>query len=100
MAKGYTVAEILTRRERGITGAGAKWEEASLAGNSRYAQWIEKWYGQICAVVAGLPSKEGKTIDVVVNERVKPVLKKTSAVAVEYRRDKVRQLATLITPTR
>jgi hypothetical protein len=96
MAKGYTVEEILSKRERGITGAGTKWEENALAGQDRYADWLRIWLPQVYSVVATLPSKEGKSTEKVLLERVAPVVNRTKRIAEAYRKDKVKRLVELV----
>jgi len=92
MAKGYTAEEIVDRFQSGVTGAGAKWEDRTLAGAKRYRDWIETWYPKLCGILPGVYRMPD------VYERVRRVGEFTKSKARAYRAEKVRKLAELARP--
>jgi len=89
MAKGLTAEEIVARFTGGVSGAGSKWEERTLAGATRYTEWINTWYPALCAMLPGVYRLKD------VYERVRRVGEFTKSKAESYRAEKIRRLAGL-----
>jgi len=88
MAKGLTAEEIVGRFTGGVTGAGSKWEERTLAGATRYASWINHWYPGILGILPTLPRLDWL-------ERVRRVCEYTKRAKTTYAAAKVRAIAGL-----
>jgi len=93
MAKGLTAEEVVGRFTGGVSGAGSKWEERTLAGAERFAAWINTWYPRLCAMLPGVYRLRDPY------ERVKRVCEFTKRTARNYRAEKIRRLAGLAVPT-
>jgi hypothetical protein len=89
MAKGLSAEEIVGRFTGGVTGAGAKWEERTLAGAGRYTSWVNTWYPGLLAILPGVY----RTVDPY--ERVRRVGEYTKGKAKAYKAGKVAALAGL-----
>ena len=87
MAKGLTAEEIVARFTGGVTGAGSKWEERTLAGARRFSEWIGTWYPGLTRLLPGVY----RLADVY--ERVRRVCEYTKGKAKDYRAKKVAALA-------
>lgn len=92
MAKGFTAEEIVGRFTGGVTGAGSKWEERTLAGAGRYADWIGTWLPGLYALLPAVYRMPD------VYARVKRVCEYTKGKAKTYQADKIRKLTTVIAP--
>ncbi|MEM2262549.1 MAG: hypothetical protein QXK24_08875 [Ignisphaera sp.] len=86
MAKGLTPEEVVGRFTGGVEGAGSKWEERTLAGASRYADWINYWYPGCLRTVAAA----AKLVDPW--ERSKKVGTYTQKKAAAYKAEKIAKL--------
>jgi len=86
MAKGLTPEEVVSRFTGGVSGAGGKWEERTLAGASRYAAWINYWYPECLKVVAAAARLADPW------ERSKRVGTFTQRKAISYKAEKIAKL--------
>jgi len=89
MAKGLTAEEIVGRFTGGVTGAGAKWEERTLAGAGRYTDWINHWYPGMLTLIP-------RIVRLGWLERVERVCNYTKGKAETYKAEKLRKLRALI----
>jgi len=89
MAKGLSAEEVVGRFTGGVSGAGGKWEERTLAGASRYTEWINYWYYGCLGVVASAMRIKDPW------ERSRRVGTYTSSRAVAYKAEKIRKIAAL-----
>ncbi len=90
MAKGLTAEEVVGRFTGGVTDAGSKWEERTLAGATRYSDWISFWYYPVLSrVVTASRIKDPW-------ERSKSVGTFTKSKAEAYRAEKLRKIAALV----
>jgi hypothetical protein len=89
MAKGLSAEEVVGRFTGGVSGAGGKWEERTLAGASRYSDWLNFWYyGCLGTVAAAVRIADPW-------ERSRRVGTYTSSKAKAYKAEKIRKLAAL-----
>jgi len=84
----FTAEEIVGRFTGGVTGAGPKWEERTLAGAGGYRDWILTWYPSLLRVLPRAFREEKYA-------RVRTVGETTSAVAKRYRSQKIAALIRL-----
>jgi len=90
MAKGLTLEEIVGRFTGGVSGAGPKWEERTLAGATRYTEWLNTWYPDLCRTLPSVYRLRDPY------ERVRRVCEFTKRKAASYRAEKIRRLAGLV----
>ncbi|RLI43534.1 hypothetical protein DRO59_00530 [Candidatus Bathyarchaeota archaeon] len=88
MAKGLTPEEIVSRFTGGVSGAGSKWEERTLAGAGRFADWVGHWYPGMLKIIPGLPRLDWL-------ERVRRVCEYTKRSSKSYQAVKVRRITGL-----
>jgi len=98
MGKYPTPTEARSRFEEGVELAKEKWVSRARAGATGYETWFTGFANTIYSLVATLPSKEGKTTDTIVDERVKPVAKAIKGLSKSYKDAKLRELAKKAAP--
>ena len=69
-----------------------KWGERAAAGASKLRDYFETALPAVYEKVAAFPSKKGKTIKEIVEERVTPIAETVSEKAAEYRKSKLEKL--------
>ena len=83
-----TPEEARERFESGVEHAKEKWVERTKRGSEKYLLWYTGFASQLYPVIATLPDRTGdpeKNVDL----RVKPVIKKISEIAKDYRKAKL-----------
>jgi hypothetical protein len=99
MAGRYPTPEEARRRfEEGVELAKEKWVSRAREGATAYETWFTGFANTVYSLVATLPSKEGKTTDTIVDERVKPVVKAIKNLSRSYREAKLKELVKKVAP--
>ena len=98
MGRYPTPSEARRRFEEGVELAKEKWVSRARAGAIGYETWFTGFANTIYSLVATLPSKEGKTTDTIIDERVKPVAKAIKNLSKSYKEAKLRELVKRVAP--
>ncbi|MEM4067265.1 MAG: hypothetical protein QXV17_10460 [Candidatus Micrarchaeaceae archaeon] len=93
MAK-YPSPDVARRRfETGVEQAREKWALRAREGATDYQTWFTGFANTIYPIVASLPSKEGKTLETIVAERVTPIARAVKNLSTTYRASKLSEIA-------
>jgi len=92
MAKYPSPSEARSNFETGVEAAREKWVARARAGAVDYETWFTGFANTIYPIVAGLPTREGKTVAQRVTERVIPVAQAISRLSTTYRAAKLKKV--------
>jgi len=98
MGRYPTPQEARKNFEEGVEESKELWVKRAKAGATAFQTWFTGFANELYPVIARLPTREGKTIDERVEERVKPVAKKISELAASYRAAKLEEIAKRVAP--
>jgi hypothetical protein len=98
MAK-YPTPEVARKNfEEGVEESKDLWVKRAKAGATAYQTWYVGFANELYPLIAALPTREGKTRDERVDERVKPVVNKIAELSASYRAAKLAEIAKKVAP--